>query len=282
MSLSGGVTFFEQNQATLANGASVAASTNTNNANLMLGKEDFFKWQSAGSDDTTTETITITLSGSPTISRLFIIGHNMKDFEISVTGSSITGLNSGFNSRNNGAAPLAVLSGGDIDQDDYDVDVSYYEFDAMTVDEIVITCLTTQIADAEKFISRIIATTEIGTLLGYPEIKGVQIDPNETVESTISGYDHIERGVDVARFNMTLKTHPYQADIDLLDTLFARAEPFLVWLCGGLPDQFRLQTRGWRAKDVYNMKMSGAADNGYKFNVYTLGAEQRFTFREVV
>lgn len=282
MSLKGGVSFFNENVAKFDKGARVTASSNDANANLMLGREDFFKWQSIGSDDTTTETITISLSGSPTISRLFIIGHNMKDFEISVSGVNITGLNSGYNSRNNGEAPLAVLVSGDIDQDDYDTDVAYYEFDAIVADDIVITCSKTQIADAEKFISRIIATTEIGTLRGYPEIKGVSIDPNQRGETTISGYEHIERGVDVAAFNMTLKTHPYQEDIDLIDSLFTRPDPFLVWLCGGLPDQFRLQTRGWRAKDVYQMKINGSAENGYKNNVYKMGVEQRFTFQEVI
>jgi len=282
MTMTGGIAFYDKNFSAYGLGARMTASSNDSNADLALGRDEYFKWESSGSDDTTQETLTLTLPNATTVSRLFMIGHNFKDFEISATGASITGLNSGFNNHNNGTAAEATLSGGDIDQNGYDTDVSYFEFDPIEVTEIVITCTTAQVADAQKYLSRLIVTNELGTLRGYPETKGVNIDPNEKEEKTIAGFSHIERGVDTADFSLSLKSYPYQDDVDLLDDLFARYEPFMVWLCGGLPDQFGLNLRGWRSRDLYLMKVDGGIQNGFSKNTYCLGKDGAYRFREVL
>jgi len=209
MTMTGGIAFYDKNFSAYGLGARMTASSNDSNADLALGRDEYFKWESSGSDDTTQETLTLTLPNATTVSRLFMIGHNFKD-------------------------------------------------------------------------SRLIVTNELGTLRGYPETKGVNIDPNEKEEKTIAGFSHIERGVDTADFSLSLKSYPYQDDVDLLDDLFARYEPFMVWLCGGLPDQFGLNLRGWRSRDLYLMKVDGGIQNGFSKNTYCLGKDGAYRFREVL
>lgn len=279
MSLTGGVSFFEKSKILYDESASATASSNSANANLALGNDKFFKWESNGSSDGDTQTLTITPNNTITASRLFILGHNLKDFTVSVTGQNITGLESGFTADFGGAATLVS---GDIDQDDLSTDTAYYEFDSVSITELVISATHTQVADEEKRITQVILTDEIGTLTGYPEINGVSIDPDLKSQETIAGGFHIERGRENASFDMRLSTYPLQDDVDILDGLFDRTDPFLVWLCGGKPNQFTRKTRGWRAEDLYQMKVENTLNNGYFRNVYSLGVNQRYSFKQVV
>lgn len=274
MSMTGGISFFEKSKSLFEDGATAVASSNTDAQNLLLGNNKYFKWQSSGSDDLTNETITITLPSAIEISRLFLLNHNLKNFNIKYnTGgandfANVTGLDDFSEST------LTVAG--------FARDVAYFEFDAVTTDTIVITASTTQITDAEKFIGQVIVTNELGTLEGYPVINGVDLDRDIQKEQAISGRFHIQKGYESAAFDLTLKTYPVQNDIDLLDSLHVSEEPFLVWLCGGLPDQFRIKQRGFKLIDLFQMQTDRAMKNSYPKNIYLMGVEQRYSFLEVV
>lgn len=272
MSMSGGVSFYEKSKALFADGATAAASSANAFANLAIGTNKYFKWVSSGSDDLTTETYTITLPAAVAISRIFLVGHNFKQFQIKYgVGTDFTGVTG-----------LDDYSGSSISETTFARDTAYYEFDEVTTDTIILTVDKTQTADAEKEIIQVIATNEIGTLEGFPTVNGVKLDRNTFKDKATSGRLHVQRGYENASFNMRLSTYPIQDDIDILDTLHAKNEPFLVWLNGGKPDQFRFTQRGWRLQDIYQMQIDDDANNGFAQNVYVMGVDQSYSFVEVV
>lgn len=272
MSMTGGISFFDNNKALFDDGSTCVASTNTDDQNLILGTNKFFKWESIGSDDVTTETLTITLPSPISLSRIFLVDHNFKNFGIqygaSLDFANVTGLDSYSDNQ--------ILETG------FTRNTAYYQFDAVTTDTIIISIDTTQVVDAQKFLTQFIATNELGTLLGFPNLSGVKLDRNDKKSKAISGRLHLERGYESASFRLSLRTYPFEADIDLLDSLHDSNVSFLVWINGGLPDQFRFNQRGFRIEDIYNMKIDKAMNNSYYKNIYKAGANQSYSFMEVV
>jgi len=274
MSITGGISFFDKSKCLFKDGASAAASSNTAAQNLCLGTNKYFKWQSSGSNDSTTETLVITLSSAVEISRLFLIDHNLKAFTVKYgagAGSDFAGV-TGLDEYSDSKIQLTACAR----------DTSYFQFTPVTTNRLILTMTTTQTANAQKYLNQFIVTNELGTLRGYPKMNGISLDRNAQREEAISGRFQIQKGYEVAGFDLSLSTYPYQDDLDLLDSLHDREDDFLVWLCGGLPDQFRLKQRGFRAKDVYQMQIDKALRNSYEKNIYLMGANQSYSFLEVV
>lgn len=271
MSLTGGISFYKRNKALFEDGSAATASTGDPDASLILGTNKFFLWSSVGSDDTTVETITITLPAAATIDRIFLADFNWKEFTVKFdSGTEFTTV-----------VGIDGALGGGIAETAFVRDTAYYEFDAVSVTTIEITITKTQTVDAEKTLVQFIATEELGTLVGFPGTRGVTLDKNEKVETAISGRMHVEKSYESARMDLILNTYPGQADIDLLDTIHSSDVPFIVWPNGGVPGNFRFSQRGWRLKDVYQMQTIGGAVNLYDRNIYVMGVNQRLNFVEV-
>lgn len=271
--MSGGISFYDKSLSLYADGATVAASSNTPDQNLCLSNNKYYRWESSGSDDLTTETLTLTLPSAISISRLFLVNHNFKAFQVQYDNGSpadfanVLGLDS--------------YSDSAIDVTNFTRNTAYFEFDAVTTDTIILTVDTTQTADAEKYLGQFIVTNELGTFEGYPKLNGVSIDRNIRREEATSGRFQIQKGYEVAGFDLSLSTYPKQNDITLLESLHDRENEFLVWLCGGLPDQFRIKQRGFRVNDLYQMQIDKALRNAYDKNVYLMGVNQTYSFVEV-
>lgn len=278
MSLTGGISFYKRNKASFEDGSTAVASTGSLEATLILGTNKFFKWSSVGSDDTTVETITITMPAAVTISRIFLVDHNWKEFTVKFDGgtdfTTVVGIDGAL--------------GGGIAETAFVRDTAYYEFDAVTATTIEITVTKTQVVDEEKTLVLFIVTEELGTFTGFPQHRGVRLNRNDKIERAISGRMHVEKSYESASLQLTLKTYASgttdatgQADLDLLDTLHDLNIPFIVWSNGGVPSNFRFEQRGWRLKDVYQMQTVKGAINAYDRNVYIMGVNQKFSFVEV-
>lgn len=272
MALTGGIKFFNKNKALAADGSSVVASSNTADQALLLGTNKFFKWQSIGSNDSTTETLTITLPAAVSISRIFLIQHNFKAFQIQYGASqdftNVIGLDS--------------YSDNKIDVSGNTRNAAYFEFDAVTTDTIIITADTALVTNAQKELVQAIITNELGTLVGFPGNKGAVLDRNRRSAKATSGRVHIEKGYENFSMTLKLKTYPGQADLDLLDSLHDINEPFLIYPCGGKPDQFRFTIRGFRDEDVFQVQTNGKVTNGFTNNIYVMGVDSSYNFVEVV
>lgn len=272
MSITGGISFYNKNQALFEDGSTCVASSNTDDQNLCLGTNKYFQWQSSGSDDVTTETLTVTLPAAISISRIFLVNMNFKAFQIQY-GASLDFAN---------VVGLDSYSANNINVTGYTRNTAYFEFDAVTTDTFIITADTTQTVNAEKYLNQFIATNELGTLTGYPGMNGITLDRSTRKQEAITGRQHLQKGYESVGFDLSLKTYPVQADINILDNLHDREEKFLVWLCGGKPDQFTYSQRGFRVQDVYQMQIDTAMKNAYDKNIYVNGVNQRYSFMEVV
>lgn len=267
-----GLKFFDKSKSLFKDLVTVVASTGNDTAKHVLSmKRDFF-WESVGSDDVTTETITITLPATQAISRLFLVTHNFKKYQIKYEDS-------GLQDFTNVVGLEGSLSG--IDASGYAFNTSYYTFDSVTTDEIVITVDTTQVVDAEKNLTIFIITNELGSFVGYPGNRGIIFDPNEKIATGISGLGSIIKGVESIEIDLNLSAYPNQADITLVDTLLARVDPFLVWPNAGLLSQFKLIQKGWKLQDIYQVQTVGDNLSGFHKNIYTSGVEKRISLLEV-
>lgn len=259
MPITGTIKFFEQSSSLSKKNGQAVATSGTTSADLMLNMNRSVRWDSVGSDDATTETVTITFPARK-IDRLFLLNHNLKDFSITygstpVSFSNVVGID-------------GVLTG--IVETDFNQDTSYYEFDAVTTDQINITANTTQIADQEKFITSFLTTNEIGTLEGYPKVNS-KLDNQERRSKVLTGRFITQKSFEI--FNATLNLeNTSQNDIDIFEFLYDSQEPFLIWLCGGHygKQNFSVKFKNWRLKDVYQVQTSGSIKTNFRSNVYIL------------
>lgn len=275
MAITGGIKFFNKNKITI--NSDIVASTG-DASSLYIADENFFtNWRSSGSNDSTSETITITFSTATTIDRIHLIGHNWKNYGITYDSgtafSSVTSLDS---------SGLSAIS-----ETTYNRDTSYYEFDSVSVTTIEITINTTQTAGQEKYLRGLKLTTEIGTLVGYPKIENMAIDKGFIVNPMISRRASIEKQFDVFAVNLNFEDYPtrsiYNNDIDIIMTLFDSNDPFYTWLCGGRfgTDYFKYTLRGFRLIDLKLTNISGDLKPSYYRNIYTSHANLSVNLNEV-
>lgn len=273
MTFTGGISFFDRPYNLLKDGASVTASSNNGKiANYILGVNKSYRWVSSGSDDSTTETLTVTLPTEQEIDSIFLQLHNFKEFGITYGSgaSAFTGV-VGLDGAKSGIAET-TFSGN----------TAFYKFDAVTTDRINITIEKTQTVDAEKYLSGLYVTKEIGTLEGYPDISAVKFDRNEKKSKVLSDREDVEKSYATLSFNLRLRAYPFADDVALLENLYDRETTFITWVCGGVPDNFVVKQRGFRVEDIIMTQVDRPISNSYYKNVYSLGVDQRYSFTEVV
>ncbi len=277
MSITGGIKFFDQSKALIRDGASITASSNQDLAPFVLTNDRYFDWESLGSDDTTLETLTITFE-EQTIDRIFLLGHNFKEYNIKY----LKGVWTDFTNVSDIDGTLA----GGITDNAYDKDTSYYEFDAVTTTSVKLEVLKTQTANDEKSLITFYVTEEIGTFDGYPTVKKETYTRNERKVTTQSGKANIQKSYDTVAFNMSFKTYPLQSDYDTIESLYNRDDNFLVWLCGGDDStdttKFRISRMGWRLRDVYAMQVSKDYSMSWRKGVRISGWNNKLSLLEAI
>ena len=276
MAVTGGVKFFERSLSLLKDGASATASSNTEGANFLLTPVRYAKWSSVGSDDLTEETITITLSGTKTFNRILLAGINLKEFDVKYSSGG------GFVDFANVIGVNGQTS-ATINETDFAFDSAYYEFDSVTTNQIQIKARTTQTAKQEKEITTAHVMNEIGTLSGYPKVTA-EVSNNEKKSTALSQRRVVQKTYERSRFKLAFKTHPFQGDLDIMETIFDSIDSYLIYPCGGRTgtDYFKVAQKNWRLDDVFNVQNTGKMKTEYDKNIYTLGFNKSVTFEESI
>jgi len=280
MAISGGIKLFNNSLCLLSDGTSMTATSGSASTDFALDRNPLTLWRSVGSDDTTTETLVVTLPSSTTvITRILLLNHNFKQFTIKYNDSAVW-------------TDFANVTGIDgdtatISETTFAHDTAYYEVDSVTTDSIQITVTKSQVVDDEKYLSQIIVTTELGTLQGFPGIKSIDHDRNERTKTMISGKKLIIKSEESFSTKLSFKNYPpsFAADLDLMITLFERDTNFLMWLCGGRYDtsvHFRYVIRGFRLRDVKTVQIEKPFKVGYSKNIYIDSINFDVNFEEVV
>lgn len=272
MTISGGIKFFDKIKNLATNGATATASPSGNaSAPFILDRRRVTLWRSSGSNDATTETITVTLPSSTTFNRLFIVGHNWKDFVIQydvaavwTDFAAVVGLD--------GTPP-----GPGIKETAFADDTAYYEFTQISTTKIRLQANKTLVVNDEKFLGALILTNEIGTMVGFPLLK-VDIRRGKVTTEMGSGRVNVDETVETRHFELRMETYPssttYQPDVSLAFTLNELNLPFLIWPCGGKRGTaaFNHTLRGFRLQDVEQVKITNEIEATYTQSIYTGGA----------
>ena len=289
MTITGHVKFFNQSSSLFSSGASIVVTSGSDTARFILGTNKYLEWKSVGSDDVTTETITITLPIASTIDRIFLIGMNFKDFDVRYDNGS------GFTDFTNVVGLDGALGGGIIETT-YARDTAYYEFDSVAgVTDIQIRANTTQVVDAQKFLRTFYSIVEIGTLEGFPNVKN-KFDRNANVQKSLSGKFAIIKSFDVVdSIDLKFKVNIFQEDQDIVECLYDLDDPFLIWLCGGFfgfdddiddcdraPTAFKIDNKGWRLEDVFQVQMDGTLNTNFFPNLYKAGTSFSLKMKESI
>lgn len=268
MSITGGVKFFEPSQNLLVNGATITASTGSSSASYCIDRNPLTYWRSVASSDLITETLDIVFPKKVSINRLFLLDHNFKQFSIQYN-------NNGVMTDFTNVVGLSGSIVGALSETAFSKDTGYFEFDSVTTSEIKISVTKTQIANSDKYLSQVIATSEIGTFVGFPTVKQFDSDRNSRSAKTSSGRYSVQKSNESFACQLAFKDYPsaaaYNADIDLVMSLQDRDIPFITWLCGGRSGSsyFRYTLRGFRLRDAITMQMDKPLSGSYSQSIYT-------------
>lgn len=273
MAISGGIKFLDENLCLSNNGGTIVASSGNSVASNAIDKFAWSYWQSNGSNDSTTETLTLTFP-SCTFSRLLLLDHNFKSYTAKYwNGSSFVNFSSVF-----GLDPTGVNGNGvslsNIGETAYADIASYYEFASVTTTQIQVTATLAQVTNAEKYLATIFIGNELGTFQGYPGVS-FEFSKNDRQMQMLSGLMKLVKQNEFLTAKLKFDHYPfaYGADVDLLMTLFDRETPFHMWPCGGRRGSkyFGYQMRGFRLKDLYRVQMLSDITPEYTENIYTSG-----------
>jgi hypothetical protein len=278
MAILGGIKFFSRSQNLASDGATILASSGDASSIRSIDRNPITYWRSVSSNDLTTETITVTFSESKTIDRLLLVDHNWKAFNVKyfslgsyVHFSSVFGLDG---------------SQSNITETTFADNTAYYEFASVATTSIQITITSTQVANAEKYISQIISTLELGTLQGYPRIANLSLDRNARVKEMLSGRTLTLKSEQSFEVTLEFKDYPARlsSDIDLMQSLYEIEENFIIWLCGGrrTSTYFKKILPGFRLKDVFQVQTSTPFKPSYSDNIYTSQVNFVMKFTEEV
>jgi hypothetical protein len=263
MTISGGIKFFARSSALFKDGTTAVASSNSASANNILTNRQLTYWQSIGSDDLTTETITITFNQTVTIDRILLNRINFKEFTVKYDVASV------WTDFTNVTGLDGALGGG-ISETIFSDETAYYEVDSITTTGIQITATKTQTADQEKIIYNLFTTEELGTFELYPAITPLAFSRRPRVSEALSGLANVQKGFDVVSFSLEFTSHGSQSDMDLLTTLYNRDKSFLVWLCGGRRGvtYFSYNLKGFGLRDLFNMQTQAGINPSFPGSVY--------------
>lgn len=254
----------------------VAASTGTNQANIY-DRDRETQWSSVGSDDSTVETLTITFDSQATISRLFCVGMNWKNFTIQYdAGGGYTDFSNVYSLKADAAAALISYS-------DNSETTRYFEFDAVAVNSVKITMNTTIVVDAEKTLIELYIGKEMGTfsddVISKPNKAKINFDYGEKIITLSNvGSKRYQRG-EKFKGSLTLKQIDQSNDQTIIYTMFDQGD-FMISLCGA--DGTLYPTiRHWRLQDVYSCILKGDLSGEFDFGRdSSMGIKQKLDMLE--
>jgi hypothetical protein len=263
MAITGGIKFFYQKK--IKDGTPVG-STGTASAKFALDLDVDTFWRTVGSNDSTTETLTITFD-SLSLTRILLLDTNFKAFTIKYWsgGAYVHFAN---------VLTIGGVSKTNITETALAENSTYYEFDSVTTTKLQIEITTTQTTNAEKYLSQFVSSTEIGTFVGHPIVSSITLDRNSRAKKTLSGRYSVQKSIQTQTVDIKFQNYPsgdiYNVDIDLALSLFESEDPFLIYLCGGRYESkhFKKAIPGFRLKDVIQVQVLKAYKINYLKNIY--------------
>ena len=272
----------------------ITTSTGSDYADNMKDLDRALYWVSVGSDDTTTETITIEFTVAAIISRLLLLQGNFKYFNIqywdgaawqdftnvyaegSIEGGYYGAGVYGESTYGNAGDALSAI--------DYEINTfnsMYFEFDEVSTTKVRIEVLKTIVADEQKYLRELYIGEEIGTFLD--DLTSAPSSFSPTVSDTNSIYIKKSNG----GYIKYQKSDKYVASVEIselyeetdqaiINDMFDEGQ-FAILPCGAIP----YIQRGWRMSDFYSVIINGNISGEFSVGrVAEMGLVQSFELLE--
>lgn len=276
--ISGGAKAFDEILNLSRDGATIqSVSSGDFSAAFILERNRITLWKSDDSDDSTEETIVVQMDEAITFDRLFLIGHNFKEFDVMYDVASV------WTAFTNVVGITGAVTG--INETVFAQSVAYYEFTAVTTTRVRIRARKTQTANEEKFLNQLILTRELFTLNGFPSIQPA-LDRTKKTSDMLDGRTNMTEMDDIfsarVKFNCYPRSTEGKADVQNIFALNERNLPFLFWPCGGRfgNPYFSHTIRGFRLEDIYLCWIVADLDPVYENDVYNNGVTINMRLRE--
>lgn len=173
---------------------SIAVASGTLTVDYLLKRDSTFQYVSSGfNDDTTICSITFTLDSTLPMSRMALLEHNFKKFNIYYNGSTANA----FTLTDQNTTTSQWLTNSETSM--------FLRFDTISVYSITIDAYSTQSANAEKALGYFVASDLIVDFERVPSAKNYRpvIDPEEVVHKLSDGSARLQR-IDET-FNVSIK-----------------------------------------------------------------------------
>lgn len=232
-------------------------------ADFMRNRNLTSAWMTSGSNDSANTELVADFIDSESISSLFLVQHNLKNFKVEwfdgVTWSLVDQLTDNAESTTEHV----------INQDG--------------VKKIKVTIYGTMVANDDKRITQFLAMESIGQLVGWPEISNMDYDLGQKSNKMLSGKYSISESVGSTSLDLTVDVEDSQHDLDIYEKLFFLYKMgFVVYLSGGDESQFRVKVKGYRKEDFFVMKPTRDYSTDFYKSLYQSGIKFKASFVEVV
>lgn len=183
---------------------------------------------------------------------------------------------------NTAAVPTSDVLQRTITASDIDTSTSYFYFDSTRCIRVMIECTTTQTPNQQKSLQALILTNEIGTLVGFPNVK-TEFNRHIIADQVLSGKTIIQKGADSFSASIDLNSYPGQADLDLIKLLHDSDDDFLIWLCGGREGSayYQYTAPGWGIDDIYPVNSKDPMPLEYVYSITSNPYSTRISIIEV-
>jgi len=236
------------------------------------------RWESVGSDDTTTETLTYYFDNAQSINRLFAMNMNWKDFNIQYwNGSTYANFTNVYSVKADSSPASSILYTANT------AATRYWEFDNVSTTRIRAQVLKTFVVDDEKELYEIYIGKEVGTftqdMFGKPSKVKINFEAGskEIKLSNQSVYQLIKGNK--ININLSMKNMWESADQSIVETMFDLRE-CAISLCGA--DGTQYTKTALRLQDLYNCVVTGELNSSFTVGrMPSLGFTQKIKLKEV-
>lgn len=264
--MSGQIMFLEKSKCDFTNtNASATASQGSTYASYLLDRSNRTAWVTSGSVDSDLTTIDIDFTEARYIDFLALVKTNAKSYTWKYwNGSTYVDFATAIDVTNNTKSTV------------------YHRVTEVLTQKLRVTIRGTMIADADKYVYQLIATSMIGQLAGWPVIKKPTHNLNRIVNRMLSGKVSVAESV--GGFSMDLEVANWKSDADLtiVERLYSIGEGFLVWACGGDATQFSTERIGYRLEDFFLMRPTDNYMPEYVKGLYKTGLKIKIALAECV
>ena len=290
MAVTGKIKFFERSKMLLSDGnvsASLSSDSKQNDnesiKNILTFDKNAYFQTAQITDEAFLQIIDIEFDQPITINRLLIVDTNINTgaFSFPTPVKNISNIDNQPIPDN----PFVFFG----NNNNFKNLTHYWEFDDVTISTLSFQINVLARNDYDEtppdhfFIRQIIATREIGTFEGFPNVSAYSDNQNEVINETSTGLKHIvKQQQTIDNFMLSFRSHPIENDIGIVDKLFNLRESFTLWPCGGGygSNHFLFEKDGWKLDDIYNVQTVGMKSNRWHKNFYKGGVTAKIKMVE--